>query len=422
MRLLFAALFLLATSAHAVTDVEFVQQTVERVHPGLAHSCDPEQFGAALAALPAAPAPTRHENWRRWATLNPLLADAHLFIGMPDWRGEFKAHHDAGGSLFPYEVSIDGDDRLFVRARLGGEPAPYAGEEITAINGIPARKLVSDMLLLTHGDSPQFRRHLLARRWWLYHWKTQGTEGRYRIALRRHGLQASAGSTAVPQVLREEDGFANQFSFRLADNHTAVLTANTFVSEDKERFVAWTRDAFQRMRDAGTQTLIIDISANGGGDDAMWLEGLMPYLADKPFRTGSTYRKRDSATGQLIQGEIATWHQPQTGNPLRFQGKVYVVVGLSTYSSAVLFANVMQDFGFATLAGTGGGARTAQTGGVRRFDMPQSGLALYVPRFVLDRPAGARGPAWLKPDIGLPAEGAVERLLRGLNGQSRDSG
>lgn len=416
------ALFLLAPPAHAVTDVEFVRQTVERVHPGLAHSCDPGQFDAALAALPAAPAATRDENWQRWATLNPLLADAHFFVGIPDWRGEFKARHDAGGSLFPFEVRIDDASRLFVRARLGGEPASYAGDEITAINGIPARKLVSDMLVLTHGDSLEFRRHLLARRWWLYHWKTQGADGRYRIALRRHGLQASAGSTAVPQVLREEDGFANQFSFRLADNHTAVLTANTFASADKERFVVWTRDAFQRMRNAGTQTLIIDISANGGGDDAMWLEGLMPYLANKPFRTGSMYRKKDSATGQVTQGEIATWYPPQTSNPLRFHGKVYVVVGLSTYSSAVLFANVMQDFGFATLAGTGGGARTAQTGGVRRFDMPQSGLALYVPRFVLDRPAGAHGAAWLTPDIVLPPDGAVEHLLRGLNGQRRHSG
>lgn len=77
-------------------------------------------------------------------------------------------------------------------------------------------------------------------------------------------------------------------------------------------------------------------------------------------------------------------------------------------------SNVMQDFGFATLAGTGGAARTAQSGGVRRFDLPESGLALYVPRFVLDRPAGARGAAWLTPDIALPADGAVDALLRGL--------
>jgi hypothetical protein len=417
MRFLLTTLLLLAAPAFAVTDVEFVRQTVARIHPGLAHSCPPAEFDAALAALPPGTGLSRDQAWRRWAAINPLLADAHLFVGLPDWRGEAKAHLDAGGLLFPYEVRIGDDGRLFVQARLGGAPSPHAGEEITAVNGIPARRLVAESLQLAHGDSPQFRRHLLAQRWWLYHWKTQGADGRYRIALRRHGslkMQALAGSSAVPRVLREEAGFDSLFSFRLAGDGAAVMKVGTFLSDDKERFVAWTRAAFQRMREAGTRTLIIDVSANGGGDDVMWLEGLTPYLADKPFRTGSTYRKKDSATGRVEHGEITTWHHPQADNPLRFHGKTYVVIGPSTYSSAVLFANVMQDFGFATLAGTGGAARTAQSGGVRRFDLPQSGLALYVPRFVLDRPAGAHGAAWLKPDITLPADGAVEALLRGL--------
>ena len=414
MRSLLTTLLFLAVPALAVSDVEFVRQTVERIHPGIAHSCPPAQLDAALAALPQQPAASRNEQWRRWAALNPTLADAHLFIGLPDWRGDYQQHHDNGGVLFPYDVRISADGRLFVRARLGGDPSPHAGDEITAINGIPARALVAGMLQLMHGDSPQFRRHLLARRWWLYHWKTQGAGGRYDIALRRHGVQVSAGSAAMPQALRDEDGFDNKFSFRLLPNGAAVLDVKTFLSDDKERFVDWTRTAFQRMREAGTKTLVIDISANGGGDDVMWLEGLMPYLADKPFRTGSTYRKKDGATGQVAEGEITTWHSPQPDHPLRFHGKTYVVIGPSTYSSAVLFANVMQDFGFATLAGAGGAARTSQSGGVRRFDLPQSGLALYVPRFVLDRPAGARGAAWLKPDISLPDERAVEALLRGL--------
>lgn len=414
MRSLLTTLLFLAAPAFAMSDIEFVRQTVERIHPGIAHSCPPAQLDAALAALPRQPAASRDEAWRRWAAINPLLADAHWFIGLPNWRDDYKQHHDAGGALFPYEVSISADGRLFVQARLGGDPSPHAGDEITAINGIPASKLVADLLPLMHGDSLQFRRHLLAQRWWLYHWKTHGADSHYNVALRRHGAQAAAGSKAMPQVLRDEDGFDNRFTFRLLPHGAAVLSVKTFLSDDKERFVDWTRTVFQRMREAGTTTLVIDISANGGGDDVMWLEGLMPYLADKPFRTGSTYRKKDGATGQLIQGEITTWHSPQPNHPLRFHGKTYVVVGPSTYSSAVLFANVMQDFGFATLAGAGGAVRTSQSGGVRRFDLPQSGLALYVPRFVLDRPAGERGAAWLKPDIPLPDERAVEALLRGL--------
>eukprot|EP01034_Spumella_vulgaris_P036068 gene36067-44481_t len=142
----------------------------------------------------------------------------------------------------------------------------------------------------------------------------------------------------------------------------------------------------------------------------MWLEGLMPYIAGQPYRTGSTYRKKVLETsaakgevaGQVVQGEIATWHQPQPNNPLRFGGKVYVLIGPATYSSAVLFANTVQDFGMATLAGSGSAARSAQSGGVRKFVLPNTGLALWMPRFVLDPPAGVRGDGLLRPDIVLP--------------------
>ena len=55
----------------------------------------------------------------------------------------------------------------------------------------------------------------------------------------------------------------------------------------------------------------------------------------------------------------------------------------------MLFANVMQDFGFATLVGTGGAARRSQSGGVYGVPLPQSGLTLSIPRFGLDPPGGA---------------------------------
>ena len=79
-----------------------------------------------------------------------------------------------------------------------------------------------------------------------------------------------------------------------------------------------------------------------------------------------------------------------------------MLVGRLTYSSAVLFSNVMQDFGFAKLVGAGGYARTRQTGGVVNVSLPNTGLEITIPRFVLDRPSGNREPALVHPDIVLP--------------------
>jgi hypothetical protein len=76
---------------------------------------------------------------------------------------------------------------------------------------------------------------------------------------------------------------------------------------------------------------------------------------------------------------------------------VTVAIGPATYSSAVLCANVMRDFGFAALTGTGNAARRTQSGGVRSFTLPHSGLLLSAPRFVLEPPGGGAPGALLAP-------------------------
>jgi hypothetical protein len=268
---------------------------------------------------------------------------------------------------------------------LGGGATGRAGARIVSINGVPADAAVVELVQHAHGDTALFRSHLAAQRWWLYHWKIYGAPSHYKLQLARDGrnwLVDVPASQQAPAVLQQE----GNFNFEITSGG-AVLTVSTFDGAHKERFLSLTRTAFTRMRDEGVATLTIDISDNGGGDDDMWLEGLMPYLATKPYRTGSTYIRK-AASGETVNGQIETWRQPQPGNPLLFKGKVLVRIGPATYSSAILFANVMQDFGFATLIGIGNAARRTQSGGIRKFTLPNSGLVLWVPRFVLDPPAG----------------------------------
>lgn len=92
-----------------------------------------------------------------------------------------------------------------------------------------------------------------------------------------------------------------------------------------------------------------------------------------------------------------------------------------TYSSAVLFSNVVQDYGFARVAGIGGAARTWQSGGVQSLVLPNTGLELSFPRFVLARPSGAAEPRLLQPDLPLADDplhphAAVDALLIPHNG------
>ena len=394
-------------------DAAFLGREILASHPDLAHSVDPELLSGSLRKLEERLTEplTRDEAWKLFATLNPILADGHLFVGIPNWRAEAEAHLAQGGTFFPLEVYLSDDGSVLVKAALGGGGTPHAGARLQSINGVDARIVSAELLARAHGDTRAFRAELVSRRWWFYYWKVYGAKEDFDLDF-SGGQPASVrlpGSREKPEFLAEEADFGRQFGIELLGCRGALLTVKSFAWEDKAQFIAFTRDAFARIRNAGVQTLVIDVRANGGGDDDYWIEGILPYVATKPYRWASTYRKRvleeyrdeGETTGDVVSGEIDRWIQPEPGNPLRFSGKVYVLIGRSTYSSAILFSNVVQDFGFGVVAGTGGSARANQSGGVQKTTLPNTGLVVYWPRFILARPSAAAEPVYVTPDVAL---------------------
>jgi len=389
-------------------DLRFLRAEIERIHPEpglfvsretlrLAYDRIEEQFRQPMG---------RGQAWRTLATLNPLFADGHMFVTQPDWRATARAHVAAGGVLFPYEVQVDAAGAMTIRA------GKQAGARIERINGVPVAHVARELLGLMAGDTPTLRANLLSRRFWLYYWQACGAPQGFELVLAQGGKSRTvtvAGNAALPSSVAEPT-FAETYNFELLPDKAALLTINQFQWPDPQAFYDFTNDTFTKIRDAGVTTLIIDVRDNTGGNDDMWKFGILPYVADKPARNGSSYIKkviagRASGTekvGDVVHGFGDTWVAPQPDNPLRFKGKTYVLVGRLTYSSAVLFSNVMQDFGFAKLVGAGGYARTRQTGGVVNVSLPNTGLEITIPRFVLDRPSGNREPALVHPDIVLP--------------------
>ena len=169
----------------------------------------------------------------------------------------------------------------------------------------------------------------MSRRFWFYYWKLNGAPASFDLEFEGgKGLQRIEASRQLPQVLADEASFDRLFRFELVDDDTAALTLGSFAWPDSQRFLDFTRGAFEKLRAAGTRTLIIDLRDNGGGDDVMWIEGILPYMATKPFRTGSNYRKRvvvanpgkGEVVGSVVDGQIETWFPPQPVNPLRYTG------------------------------------------------------------------------------------------------------
>jgi hypothetical protein len=398
-------------------DLDFLREAIDQTHPepGLFVSRETLRMAYGKVEAQLQQPLSRDQAWRAFAALNPVFADGHMFVVHPDWEAQARAHLEGGGTLFPYEVQVDAAGEIVIRAELDGTGSALAGRRIEQINGVPASRVAHELLALMAGDTPALRAHLLSRRMWFYYWKAFGAPPQFDLVVARPDGPARirvAGSSKIPVALATTgpSGFDKTYRFELLPGKAALLTINHFQWPDKQAFYAFTKDAFTKIRNAKVTTLIIDVRENTGGDDDMWKTGLLPYLADKPFRNGSSYVKKVIAgrqggtekVGDVVHGFVDTWTEPDLANPLRFSGKTYVLVGRITYSSAVLFSNVVQDFGVAQLVGAGGYARTRQTGGVQNIILPNTRLGMTIPRFVIDRPSGAREPALVHPDIVLP--------------------
>jgi len=397
------------TPAQLQQDLQFVRDAIESTHPVPTLRSGQQAYEQAfLTARGKLDHPmSRDEAWRVLAAMNPVFNDAHLGVVLPDWRAETREYLQAGGKLFPFEVMIDGQQRLRIVEALGGGTTALAGRVVDSINGMPAARILRELGALVHGDTPAFRNKLLERRFWLYYWKNYGATERFTLNAGGQVLEASA-SAALPAAVAGEKSFEQTFQFRMLPGGTGLLTVNQFAWPDKQRFYDFAERAFTSLRDAGAQTLLIDVRENGGGDDDMWKTGILRYVADKPYRNGSSYVKKvlegragpGEKVGDIVTGNVDSWVQPEPANPLHFGGKVFVLVGDLTYSSAVLFSNTVQDHGFARLVGAGGYAYVRQTGGTQKQHvLPNTRLEVVVPRFVLDRPSGKREPALVQPDI-----------------------
>jgi hypothetical protein len=411
-------------------DLRTLEDTIRSIHPDLKHSTGDAALSVAIDEIRTQldRPMTRDEAWKTFSLLNPQLADGHLFVGLPDWRSETTTHLASGGQLFPFEVYVDANGQPFVKSLLGGAPTTWAGARINLINGKDARSVAAELLKHMHGDTKTFRTGLLSRRWWFFYWKIYGAQPAYDLALsKRRSMRVTlAGSGEIPLMLADEAVFDRTFRFEMLPGKAALLTIGSFAWEDEVEYFQFTKRAFEKMRKAGVRTLVIDLRENGGGNDPYWKKGILPYIAAEPYLWGSTFRKRvlekyrdeGETAGEVISGALSQHDaiQPNRDLPDRFDGKIYVLVGPTTYSSSILFANVMQDYRFATVVGIAGAVRSSQTGGAERYTLPHTGLVVSVPRFVLDRPKPLEESMLFKPDIVIqdnpfqPFE-LVERLL-----------
>ncbi len=415
--------------AALVADVQTLTGYLEEVHPNMYHNISRKEYARlkqkSLAAL--------HDGMsleEAWLQLGPLLGalgEGHSYLDFPATAvAQIKA---APGAIFPLTFQSFDGKYFVVSADYSIEGQLLPGDRIVSINHIPAPALV-DKLSAHLGGLQSWRALDVCREMigYLYVYQVRSP---FHITYLRDNVQHEVTIKGLDYAAYREQKKAKAMPvadkkpdqvFRYLDSANAYLAVNTLMQEPAA-FKLFLDSVFTQLQQRPVPKLIIDIRLNGGGDSELG-QILLGYLTDKPFRmaggvkwkVSATYKKVlnersggkaeeenrfyfDKKNGDIITFETETPRAP-AAQPLRFKGKVVVLIGTHTFSSANMLANAIGDYHLATLMGQPTGEPANDYGEIIQLELPNTKLGFTTATKQFIRANGdARSILPVMPDI-----------------------
>jgi Peptidase family S41 len=419
------------TPAQASSDVALLRRALETIHPGLYRYVPKAQVDASFARLEAeAKHPTATLTLHR--EIARMVASIHCDHSKPELPEAIESWRKANASHLPFRF------RLIEGRMIVASGALPKGAEITAINGRPVPQILSAVapLVAYDGDTDQaitakisddsdLSGSDLEEYWpglfgsterWDIGWKMPGEAATQTRQLAPISFDQWTELATPDAPFRSE--FYNGISWRMAGK-VARLRIDTFVNyRNPVAATPFLGGFFKSMKAAGTDHLILDLRANGGGSEDVSI-ALARHLFDAPFIWSKPLRYKTIRVGDL-QRHISSWgdtaalfnppesaftrtadgwfdriptgtnepddddstieHQPLPAAQ-RFTGRLTVLTGLRNGSGATRTIAWLKERRGATLVGEegGGSAEGPTAGNIFLVTLPESGIKVRVP-------------------------------------------
>lgn len=359
------------------------------------------------------------EVFRLFSRLNPVFADGHHGIALPDIEKQINDATKLGDRLFPIPVHIDNDFRLYAKTSFN-EIA--AGSEIHSINGINAVEITKYIERHTIAEN-SMRKNLMADRFSQYLWMQYGSSKDFVLEISTgediKKITIEGTTYRYPEKRIEWD-FDDKISYEfLADNQVGYLKINTFsMPNELEKWFEFSKSFFKEIRNNDSKYLIIDLRQNTGGYDDMWIEGIMPYIATKKWQRMDNFLGRIIPFNELPEkmDEIYIFEydgEYEVSDKPKFEGEVFVITGRMTYSSSIMFACAIKDNQLGKIVGqeTKTYARGCQMGMPQDHEMKITNILAYTPHHWYNRNSDESAMEGISVDIQLPDNPFNEREI-----------
>lgn len=250
-----------------------------------------------------------------------------------------------------------------------------------------------------------------------------------------HAALSLRNRATVHKVTNWSDSITTNITYRRMGK-VGYIRARSFATKGRQDLPVYKRcidSIFALIHHDGVTRLAIDISDNDGGASAVG-NMIINHIYQKPYQSYSMNWKRSdeylakltswglsdasyqkATPGEVLQNSSSQVQPEKVANP--FTGKVIVLIGPKTFSSAILFATLIQDNKIAPLAGESPvNGHPTHFGEMYSVVLPHTQLQLRFGVKEWIRPAGRSKENKLVADIPykLPANGEISSLIQQL--------
>jgi len=374
-------------------DLDFLFKTIKEVHPNIYAYTSKEEFKPIRAELYSRidrPMNCR-EFYKLVAPMVSEIKNGHTYMWPFSFGGKDK--------VFPIALHWDRENAILA-ADYGANKLPLGGT-ILAFNGEHASKIIQKFGRYHAAEGKNANLRMVEHHAFLWFWLKLEYGQTNPLVLKIKTLDAKIKDYLVKPKTLQEIYKANPDlnkrraafgSYRYIPEYETGLLAISCFTSDAE-FRKFLEDTFGKIKKDKVPSLIVDIRKNPGGNSVLG-DVLLDYLTDKPFRQfegGEVKISRQAGNLRQFQREFpdrkleigclvpieVSFEQPKY-NPLRFQGRKFVLIDGRVYSSANSFASAIKCFDIATLIGEETGGTTTCYGDCLHLELPNSGLKFDV--------------------------------------------
>lgn len=391
-------------------DAEKMFTTVENVHPNIFFTTSREEYAAAkehalnLLTLPM----TRVEFYKQIAPVVAMIGDGHTNVWPP--TDEFAAERTKGMRSFPFNVLYVQKKGIAIERNYSEDSSIVPGSLLLSVNGRNADSLFRSFTRYFSGEQERYREKVTATNFALFLWM-HDVRPPFAVSLKSgdnvgeiifEGVEISRKKLIDSLLLTSQDK-ASQYTFSVTGDSIGYIDFRSMMY--LEQFRTFLKNTFTELQQKKTKGLIVDLRKNGGGNSQLGDE-LISYFSGTPYsmmnrkewKMSAEYkqflRERfipwylrwfpitwvNSDARKILgaeDGETIFYHGDTAApgpNALRYSGKVVFLIGVNTFSSAMMTVDAVKEFSLATIIGEETGGIPSSYGETYGYSLPATRL------------------------------------------------